>query len=86
VLVENIRYQHGWFIESTRNDYQNKNAQLKAAFERLQKRGVRNLYYIPCDDLLGHDGEATVDGTHATDLGFMRMADVIAPELEKILK
>jgi lysophospholipase L1-like esterase len=86
VLVENIRYQHGWFIESTRNAYQNKNAQLKAAFERLQKRGVRNLYYIPCDDLLGHDGEATVDGTHATDLGFMRMADVIAPELEKILK
>jgi hypothetical protein len=23
VLVENIRYQHGWFIESTRNAYQN---------------------------------------------------------------
>ncbi|MEZ6191534.1 MAG: SGNH/GDSL hydrolase family protein [Phycisphaerales bacterium] len=86
VLIENIRYQHGWFIESTRNAYQSKNAQLKAAYERLQKRGVRNLYYIPCDNLLGNDGEATVDGTHATDLGFMRMADVIAPELAKILK
>lgn len=86
VLIENIRYQHGWFIESTRNAYQNKNAQLKAAYDRMQKRGIRNLYYIPCDNLLGQDGEATVDGTHATDLGFMRMADVITPALQDILK
>lgn len=85
VLIENIRYQQGWFIESTRNAYLTKNAELKAACERLEKQGVRNLHYIPGDDLLGHDGEATVDGTHATDLGFVRMADVIGPALEKIL-
>lgn len=86
VLVENIRYQHGWFIESTRNAYLAKNTELKAAYERLQKQGVRNLHYIPCDNLLGDDGEATVDGVHATDLGFMRMADVIGPAIEKIVK
>ncbi len=86
VLIENIRYPHGWFIESTRNDALNKNTQLKAAYERLQKQGVQNLHYLPGENLLGHDGEATVDGVHATDLGFMRMADTITPVLQNILK
>jgi lysophospholipase L1-like esterase len=35
---------------------------------------------------LGSDGEATVDGTHPTDLGFMRMADAIEPTLHRALK
>jgi GDSL-like Lipase/Acylhydrolase family/N-terminus of Esterase_SGNH_hydro-type len=86
VLVENIHYQDGWFIESKRASYVNKNAELKAAYDRLRSQGIRGLYYIPCDDLFGNDSEATVDGVHATDLGFMRMADVIEPVLRRILK
>ena len=31
-------------------------------------------------------GEATVDGTHPTDLGFARMADAIEPTLRRALK
>jgi hypothetical protein len=86
VLIENIKYQHGWFVESTRDSYTAKNIELKAAYDRLRSQGIRDLYYIPCDDLLGDDDEATVDGTHATDLGFMRMADAIEPVLRRILK
>ena len=85
VLVENVPYQQGWFIASKRAAYEDKNAALKAAYDRLVASGVAKLYYVPCTDLFGQDHEATVDGTHATDLGFMRMAEVIAPVLANIL-
>jgi lysophospholipase L1-like esterase len=41
---------------------------------------------VRCDDLYGHDGEATVDGVHPTDVGFMRMAAVLEPAIRKALK
>ena len=37
------------------------------------------------DMLLGDDGEGTVDGIHPTDLGFLRMADVLAPVIARVL-
>ena len=35
--------------------------------------------------LLGDDGDATVDSSHPTDLGFMRHADVFEPVLRSAL-
>ncbi|MCP4643984.1 MAG: hypothetical protein GY851_26310, partial [bacterium] len=86
VLVENIQYQAGAFLPAKREAYENKNAALRAAYDRLMAEGVKGLHYIPCDNLLGDDTEATVDGTHATDLGFMRMAEDMEPVLRKILE
>jgi hypothetical protein len=61
------------------------NVALKTAFENLKRSGIRNLYYITAKDLIGSDGEGTVDGTHATDLGFYRMAEKVTPVLKKVL-
>lgn len=86
VLVENIVYQQAWFLADSAKSYKDKNDALRAAFRRLERAGLGNLYYIPGDNLLGADSEATVDGTHPTDLGFLRMAEAITPFLRKILK
>jgi hypothetical protein len=86
VLVENIIYQRSWFLGSGQGGHVDKNAALRAAYERLTAAGTPGLYYVPCDDLLGDDFEATVDGTHATDLGFQRMADVLTPVLMEVIK
>lgn len=43
------------------------------------------LHYVKCDKLMGSDGEATVDGVHPTDVGFLRMADVLTPVIKKAL-
>ncbi len=86
VIVENVPYQNAWFVQSMRESYQSSNARLKEAYKQLRKDGVRELYYVPCDDLYGHDSEATVDGVHATDLGFLRLADGVEPTLRKALK
>ncbi len=85
VLVENIVYQQAWFVADSAKSYKDKNDALQAAYRRLERAGVKNLHYLPGDNLLGGDSEATVDGTHATDLGFLRMAQAIEPALRKIL-
>ena len=39
------------------------------------KETYTNLVYIKSDGIIGDDGEGSVDGTHLTDLGFMRLAE-----------
>jgi len=86
VLVENALYTDIQFNEDRRKLITDKNRILRAAFDQLKKEGDKNLRYVAAGKLYGDDGEATVDGTHATDVGFMRMADVIAPVLKPLLK
>jgi hypothetical protein len=86
VLVENVIYTNSDFVEAQRKSYSEKNAALRAIFLRLKKAGDRKLFYVPATHLLGDDGEATVDSVHPTDLGFLRMAQTIAPVLRRALK
>ena len=44
------------------------------------------MVYVPGDGLLGDDGEAAVDASHPTDLGFVRQADALEPVLRKALQ
>lgn len=86
VLVENITYQRSWFTKDGKGSHVDKNIALRAAYDRLLAAGVPGLYYVPGDKLLGDDFDATVDGTHPTDVGFVRIAEVLAPVLADILK
>ena len=86
VLVENVEYPDGKFVEPRHKRYSEANAELKKIYERLVREGDRKLFYVPGEKLFGSDGEATVDGTHPTDLGFLRMADAIEPILQRALK
>ena len=86
VLVENIAYQAGAFLPASKSSYTDKNTALRAAYDRLTGNGVQGLHCVTGETLLGGDGEATVDGTHPTDLGFQRMADALEPVLRKALE
>lgn len=86
LLVENVAYQSGWFLPGPRQAYTDKNNALRAVYDRLASSGVARLHYVPGEQLLGSDSEATVDGTHPTDLGFLRMADAIEPYLKEALE
>ncbi len=85
VLVENIAYQGSPYVPRRFEGYTAKNTALRKAFEQMLGSGIRGLHYIPGKNLLGYDEEATVDGTHPTDLGFMRMADAMEPILRRVL-
>lgn len=64
-------------------------AKMKAAREEIAKlkdEGINDFFFIDEDEFIGSDHEATVDGTHPSDLGFERMILKIEPRILKILK
>lgn len=85
VLVGNITYQHAQLGDPKRSGHYAKNSVLDPIAGKLMQ-GDPRIFYVRGETLLGDDGEATVDGTHATDLGFLRMAAAIRPTLEQALK
>lgn len=86
LLVEDRNYTNGFLLTSRRDRNITNHAALREEFKKLQEAGVSKLYYLPADDLLGNDGEGTVDGSHPTDLGFMRQANAFAKVLGPILE
>jgi lysophospholipase L1-like esterase len=84
VLAEDRTYSNAFLVESSRQRNETSRAALSKAFENLKAEGVPNLHYLPGDDQLGDDNLGTVDGSHPTDLGFMRMADAFERVLEPL--
>lgn len=86
LLVEDRSYTDSFLVSSKRQRNLESRTALRAAYERLLAAGTQGLHYLPGEDLLGDDGEGTVDSSHPTDLGFMRQSDAFRPVLEKILR
>jgi hypothetical protein len=85
VLVEDRSYTDSFFIESKRQRNLTSRVALKAVFDRLKSEGDANLHYVPGEDLIGDDGEGTVDSSHPTDLGFVRQSEAFLKVLRPIL-
>ncbi|MDB4775875.1 SGNH/GDSL hydrolase family protein [bacterium] len=81
ILVEDRTYADAMFNASKANRNRESRAALKAAHDTLVAEGFDRIFYIEGAGLLGDDGEATVDSSHPTDLGFMRHADAFEPVL-----
>jgi lysophospholipase L1-like esterase len=81
VLVEDRSYADAWLVPGKRRRNETSRAALKKAYQNLLDAGLSGLHYVPGDGLLGEDNEATVDSSHPSDLGFMRMADALEPVL-----
>lgn len=86
VLVEDRSYADGFLVTSKAQRNEASRRELRAAYKRLRKAGIRDLHYLEGARLLGDDGEGTVDSSHPNDLGFMRQADAHARVLGPILR
>jgi lysophospholipase L1-like esterase len=86
ILVESIFREDGNWNKLKGNYVANQNKEFRQAYEQLVAEKVKKLYYISNSDLIGDDHEATVDGTHFTDLGFTRFARQIEDVLRIIFK
>ena len=85
VLVEDRRNTNSWILPDRDKYHDANHAALKAAYEQLVKEGVKGLFYIDGDHLYGDDAEGATDASHASDLGFMRQADIFEPILRAAL-
>lgn len=55
-------------------------------YEDLKAEGITGLHFLPNRDMLGTDGDGTVDGCHPNDLGMWRQATVFSKSLTSILE
>ncbi len=85
LFVEDRSYTDSFLVASKRQRNADSRAALKAAYERLTKTGTKHLAYLTGNQLLGDDGEGTVDSSHPTDLGFVRQADAFEKALKPLL-
>ncbi len=85
LLVEDRTYSNAFLFQDLAARNTANRAALSSQFARLQKDGVKGLFYLEGDSLLGEDGDDTVDGSHPTDLGFARHTRVFATKLRTIL-
>lgn len=86
VFMQTIVREHGYFDQKAGAVVQKQNEEITQQIEALKKSGVKDLYFITAENLLGHDHEGTTDGTHPNDLGFYRMYEVLLPKLTQIFK
>lgn len=86
VLVEDRTYTDAWILPERRQRNDTSRQAFRAAYERLVADGVKGLYYVEGEHLLGDDGDGSTDGSHPSDLGMMRMADALDPVLRPLLR
>jgi len=85
VLVEDRTYPAAWLTPAVAEENRTRRQAFRRVFADLVAAGVAPMHYLEGDALLGWDGEGTNDGSHANDLGAMRMADALEPVVRRAL-
>lgn len=85
LMVENIAYPFMHFDETVFSSIRDKNELLKKIYSAVKKED-RHIHYLKANKLIGNDLEATVDGVHLTDLGFLRLSQGMYPVIRNLIK
>ena len=85
IFIQTIIREHSYFDLAVQRVVKGQNEEITAAVNRLKASGMKDVYLISAEKLLGDDHDGTTDGTHPNDLGFYRMAEQLGPQLTKIL-
>ncbi len=85
VMVEDRTNPNAPFLPVREQFHKDNHSAFRKCYEDLLEAGVGGLTYVPDAPFLGEDGEATVDGSHPTDLGMVRYADALEPVLRRLL-
>jgi hypothetical protein len=83
LFIEDPPFPSGKYNRVMQREIENNNVTVREIYDRIKAKGDTNIEFIPKDGMIGADREATVDGIHFTDLGFMRYADYLEPYIRK---
>ena len=86
IFVEDPIFPRTAFDTKLHEEVVGRNIAMTQLFKKLKKAGERKIYYVSAKKMLGDDGDATVDGSHFTDVGALRYVENIMPALKKALK
>ena len=86
IFIEEPLFPHSGYDLDMQNKIGELNKALHVVFDELKANREKNIWLIPSSGMIGTDGEATVDGIHFTDLGFLRYAEFLYPKIQKIIE
>ncbi|OVE78199.1 hypothetical protein BVX99_00470, partial [bacterium F16] len=81
VLVGNYQRTSHWIRRQAHTQLEKKMIRYRELIDDLSRDGIAGLHFIEGTTLLGDDNDASIDGIHPGDIGFLRMADTIEPVL-----
>lgn len=84
LLVDHAGYTDGLVNEVRRDAYEKRNQWSREVYQELLTSGVADVYYLE-KEAIGLSMEATVDGTHPSDLGMDQYASSYATLVSDIL-
>lgn len=85
IVVEDREYANTDYQPARRSHHDSTRQVIRWVYQRLVTEGVENLYFVSRENLFGDDFEATVDGSHPTDLGMVRYSDILEPVIREAL-
>lgn len=85
LLLDRPIFPNANLVSHGKMDPDPKNQAQFQAYQRLHASGMKKLFYRDNHGLIGSDSEGTVDGSHPNDLGMMRYAEALEPELRRLL-
>ena len=83
LIIESPRFPMMRFNKDVKQKIDKKNADLYRHYKALKEGGMKKIYFMSSEKILGNDNESTVDGNHFTDVGFMRYTEVLLPVKKK---
>ncbi len=84
-MVESLIRPMSKFDLTAHEDMTRQNQTYRTQYDALIKEGVKDLYLLKGDNLIGLDNEGSTDGIHPNDLGFSRLSEAIEKKVNEIL-
>lgn len=81
LMVEDRTLTNAWIQPTKLAEHQSKRQAYKLVYDRLKDSGMNILWYHHGETLLGTDNESSLDSSHPSDLGYMRIANSLLPKL-----
>lgn len=85
IVMQTILRESGYVNQRVGKYVKDQNVAIQNEVLSLLNSGIKDLYFITSEQLLGNDHEGSIDGTHPNDLGYFRMVSVLKNEVTQIL-
>lgn len=86
ILVASFSYDNAWLRPKELQTLQAKNANLLVAYRQLLQLNIKNIDLVSSEELQAQFTDATVDGVHLTDAGFLRLADILISHIQHLIR
>jgi len=85
IVMQSLIRENGYWDKVLGAQVRQQNINIQKEILSLLQKGIKNLYFITSENMIGDDHEGTIDGTHPNDLGYDRMIQYITPLISDIL-